>query len=207
MSNLTWPLSGGTSQYVFIGVWASRPSASAYSLGTKIFVTDIGPAGSEWVSDGSNWLPHNGHVLLARSGAAASVTGTASETALATIAIPAGLMGTDGQLRVRALFTGTNSANAKTMRVRFGGISGTEYYGAAVTTTPQLQGTWFIANRGAANSQIGFVSTSTGFGNSSDANVTSSVDTSADTTLVISAQLANSGETYTLASYSVELLR
>lgn len=207
MSNLTWPLSGGTSQYVFIGVWASRPSASAYSLGTKIFVTDIGPAGSEWVSDGSNWLPVNGSVLLARSAVAASVTGTLSETALATVTIKAGVMGTNGQLRITTLWSHTNSANTKTERVRLGGIGGTAFLEVNATTTDSGQLMTMIRNRNSASSQVGADRGSSGLGLLAGAIATASLDTAAAQDIAITGQLVTAAESITLESYSVELLQ
>src|SRR5213079_2421852 len=52
--------------------------------------------------------------VLAQSAVAASVTGTLTETVLATIAIPAGAMGVNGAIRVTALWSYTNSADTKT---------------------------------------------------------------------------------------------
>lgn len=184
--------------------WAAKPASA--QAGVKIRISDIGPASSEWISDGTNWLPVNGHVLIARSGAAAALTGTVTETALATITIPAAAMGTNGQVRVRAFFSNNNSANNKTMRIKFGGLAGTAYRISVNSTnlTQQLNAT--ISNANSASAQTGF-GTAGSDGASSSAPITSSVNTASDTTVVISAQLANSGDTCTLESYSVELLR
>lgn len=47
------------------GVWAHRPNAASVAPGAKIIATDIGVGGySEWFSDGKNWRPLNGNVLL-----------------------------------------------------------------------------------------------------------------------------------------------
>lgn len=144
--------------------------------------------------------------LLAASAVASSHTGDTNETALATITIPAGAMGLNGWLRVEATFSYTNSANAKTLRVRLGGISGTSHFARSPTTTAGLRLLWVIANRGAANSQVGWQSGSNSFDTTSGAITTSAIDTSAATTLVITGLLANSGETIRLESYAVELL-
>lgn len=185
--------------------WATRP-ASAQS-GVKIRITDIGPAGSEWVSDGSSWLPVNGYVLLARSGTGVSVTGTTNETALATITIPASAMGTNGQLRVTALYSNNHSGNNKTHRIRFGGAAGTVYTSQANTTNLSYQIQVMVRNRNVANSQVGFAAVGATFGVASGANATSSVNTAAETTVVISSQLAHGPDSATLESYTVELLR
>jgi hypothetical protein len=141
--------------------------------------------------------------VLAASAAPVSHTGDALETALATIAIPAGAMGPNGQLRVTTQWSYTNSANNKTLRVRFGGTSGTSYLAQTSTATASAVFQNRMANRGAANSQVG--NSNTAFGASAAAIVTSAVDTDAAVNLVLAAQLANAGENVTLESYLIEL--
>ena len=49
--------------YVFIGLYANLPAASACKVGDLALVTDIGSAGSIWVSDGTTrWYPLGGMV-------------------------------------------------------------------------------------------------------------------------------------------------
>ena len=47
--------------------WANIPAATAYPAGTQWRVTDIGSAGSIWVTDGTRWYPQNGNVTLLSS--------------------------------------------------------------------------------------------------------------------------------------------
>jgi len=141
--------------------------------------------------------------VLAASAVAAAHTGDTLETPLATIAIPAGAMGPNGQLRVTTQWSYTNSANGKTLRVRFGGGAGTSYLAQAVAATASAQFQNRIGNRGAANSQVG--NSNTAFGTTTAGVVTSAVDTSAGVNLVITGQVANTAETVTLESYLVEL--
>lgn len=146
--------------------------------------------------------------VLAASAVAASVTGTTTETPLATITLPGGAMGANGVLRITSLWSYTNSANTKNLRLRLGGsgISGTTLMNSGVTTTAvnMLQRT--IQNRNAQNAQVAGASV---FGNSFGAYanlpVTASEDTSVDQPIVLSGQLANTGETVTLESYVVEV--
>lgn len=145
-------------------------------------------------------------ILLGASGVPASVTGTASETQLASIAIPAGVMGVAGGLRIGVIFSFTNSGNNKTARVRFGGSGGAAYLSSTVTTTEIGRYQTEVWNDGAANSQKGWPS-STSFGLLGISIGSGAVDTSAATTVYISGQLANTGETITLLRYSVELLQ
>lgn len=143
--------------------------------------------------------------ILAQSSVGVSCGADTSEDTLATVTVPAGAMGANGRLRVTTFWTVTNSGNNKTLRVRFGGVSGTIYMGTTVTTIATSQAQHHICNRNAANSQFGSASSGVGPGSSSGAIVTSAVDTSAETTIVIAGQKASSGEVLTLEGYLVEL--
>jgi hypothetical protein len=146
------------------------------------------------------------HVLDA-SAEAVSHTGDTSETALATIQVPASLMGANGILRVTTLWSITNSANNKTLRARLGGISGTQYLAVTLTTQATYRDQRQIANRNSLASQVGMSNTVLGgFGSSATALSTSSLDTAANQDLVITGQLAAAGETITLEAYLVEVL-
>lgn len=145
--------------------------------------------------------------VLAQSSVAVAIPNSAltTEQTYVTVTVPAGAMGANGLLRITTVWTYTNSANNKTMRVRFGGTSGTQYTSATSTTTASLRTQCQIGNRNATNSQVGGSIVSAGFGTSTGANQTSAVDTAASVDLVISGQTASAGETLTLESYMVEL--
>lgn len=193
----------GVPQYA----WASKPAAAAAS-GLIIQVADVGIGGSLWISDGTSWVPLH-QVTLGRGAAASnSVTGTANETALATVNVPAGAMGLSGSLRIRTLWSFTGSTNTKTFRGRFSGIGGTAFLSNATATAANVSftGETHIRNRGVANSQVAASSTTWGGdGFLNAAVVPASVDTTAATSVVITGQLANTGETITLEAYEVVL--
>jgi hypothetical protein len=112
-------------------------------------------------------------------------------------------MGPNGMLRITSLWSHTNSANSKTPRVEF---AGTQFYGGSFTTVATSRMSRTIANRNAANSQVGGPASGTfNWGSTTAAVTTSSINTSIDQDLVFSGQLANSGETIALESYLVEL--
>ncbi len=144
--------------------------------------------------------------VLAASAVAASVTGSTSKTALATINIPAGAMGANGRLRVTTHFAITASANTKTLSFE---LAGTAFYsraeaGATVATYRDQRE---IANRNSESSQVSWRATSIGgFGGGTAATTTGAVNTASAQQLIIYGQLANAGETITLESYLVELL-
>jgi len=141
-----------------------------------------------------------------QSGVAVPLTGTTSETALVSVTIPAGSLGANGSIRITALLSYTNSANNKTIRVRFGDtLSGTVFAQSTLTTTTATRLTLTIHNRNSAASQIGGLVNGS-LGGTASANITGAIDTTASQTLTISGQLASSGENITLESYVVETL-
>jgi hypothetical protein len=144
--------------------------------------------------------------ILGASAVAVSGPADTNENILATITIPAGAMGPNGRLRIHTLWTVNNNANVKAARVRLGGIGGTDFLGANIASTLSMQSQVMIANRNAANSQVGFAVTTTSFALVNATNVTAAIDTSAATTLVITAAKATAGDTMTLESYLVELI-
>lgn len=146
--------------------------------------------------------------VLGSSGTPVSVTGNTNETQLASIKVPANSMGPNGRLRITTLWSWTNSANNKVTRVRLGGAAGTVFGERTATTTASMQGLTQIVNNGAANAQKGrpIGSLFAPYGDSAGVILTSAIDTTVDTTVYISGQLANSGETITLEAYTVELI-
>lgn len=149
-------------------------------------------------------------MILAQSWEAVSAPADTNENILATITVPAGSMGANGMLRLVAFWAMTNSANAKTMRVRFGGVGGAAYeiLPSVVNIDTARTNVW-IANKNAANSQRGHgASQIPAFSQPTGAvAVVTSIDTTAATTLVLTAQKTLAGETATLEGYSVELIK
>jgi hypothetical protein len=143
--------------------------------------------------------------ILGSSATASPVTGTTTETQLASITIPANAMGANGCIRVTTTWSYPNSANSKTFRIRFGGSGGPAFLGNVVTTTQSSHQMTDICNNNATNVQKGATQTNS-FGASGSTLGAGSVDTTAATTLYISGQLANSTETLTLERYLVELI-
>jgi hypothetical protein len=152
--------------------------------------------------------------ILGQSGTAIAHTGTTAQTALATVVVPAGCMGIGGRLRVTTIAQYTNSANLKTFNVYFGaasaGTGGTIYVGTTFTTSGGFKDQREIYNRGTVSSQVGVANgfmTAAGFGTHAGLSATSSVNTANAAEVHFTTTLASSGETFTLESYSVELLR
>jgi len=147
--------------------------------------------------------------VLGASAVAVPLTGDTTETALATVVIPAGAMGANGALRVTTHSSHTNNANSKVLRYKLGsaGIAGTAMAVITVTTTASQVQQRIIQNRNSASSQVTApLSATSPYGISTSALATAAVDTSAEQNLVITGDLADAADTFTLESYLVEVL-
>lgn len=136
----------------------------------------------------------------------------ANETQLVAVTIPANTLGANGFIRVTGMWSYTNSATTKTMRVRFGasgaGTGGTGYHSQSATTTASQMQQTIIGNRNATNSQVGPTSAGTGgWSTSATAFVTSAVDTTAAAEVHFGCLFggAASAQTITLEGYVVEV--
>lgn len=170
----------------------------------KLYVTVAGAAGSTSPAGAPGFA-----TVLAQSFVAASGAADTNENALATITVPANTLGANGGVRVHTFWTFTNNANNKIIRVRFGGAAGTAYIGSVLASRSSAMAVTVINNRNATNSQAGnsLGTDSSGGALSGGAIVTSSVDTTASTTIVISGQKATGTDTLTLEGYLVEVIK
>lgn len=176
-------------------------------LNAKVMVDENGVAvGPYFASIGgvNRAIPY----VLAQSASPVSGAADTAENTLATITVPANAMGPNGSLRIWTSWTFTNGADDKIIRARFSGAAGTIYTTNTLTTTLSTRTVFEISNRNATNSQVGSCSSSaSAFGaNSANALVTSTVDTTAATTIVITGQKETGGDTLTLERYLVEVL-
>jgi hypothetical protein len=149
--------------------------------------------------------PVFGFSLLAKSGTSAAVTGTAAETVLATISIPANTIGPNGQMKINAYWTTTSSANNKTIRVRLGGLSGSVIFSAVPTTVANVWSSTILNDANSTSSQ--FMISEVARGTDSlvaTVSATSAVDMTSSQSLVITGQLSTTSETITLNGYTVE---
>jgi len=139
--------------------------------------------------------------VIAKSAASLSGAADTNENTLVTVALPA--LGANDSVRVTMVWTLTNNGNAKTIRVDLGG---TDFYSNSFASTALVRVQTEIHNRNATNSQVGHT-ISAGFGTSSGAISTGTVDTSQARSLTITCQKATDTDTMTLEYYVVELMR
>lgn len=166
------------------------------AIGARYEVLRAGASDPEW---SGVWMPIG-------FGRVAAHTGTTAETALATVSVPAGVLGTTGGIRVTVIASANNDASAKTLRVRFGGLAGTAYMTATLTNNAIHKSQVEIWNDGSAAAQVGGPADAS-FGHAStSAGVTSSVNTASAADVVVSAELADAADNIRVLSYLVEVL-
>lgn len=147
--------------------------------------------------------------ILAQSWVAVNTPVDTTEDTLATVTIPANTLRANDSMYITTLWTCTNNANVKTMRIRYSGIGGTIYRSVALTSAAALFDITLIANTNSTSAQTG--------GETASANgvyqiigtlpPTSTENTTATTTLVFTGQKATAGDVLTLVGYIVQVMK
>lgn len=182
--------------------WAQAAALTGNIAGDTVEVSDLGYAVFAW--NGSLWRPRS-PVLLGASAVAMALTGTTSEAVMATVPVPAGAMGLNGGLKVEAIWGITNSANAKVMRTRLGGLAGTSLGSTSLTANASYAESRIIRNRNSASAQVSYLGTG-GTGSTTAAIGVASINSAVAQDLVLTGAPANAADSITLQSYEVWLL-
>lgn len=137
--------------------------------------------------------------VLASSAVAVSCASTAVDEVLASFTIAAGVMGVNSILQIEPLWTYTNSANNKILKVKVGGST---VYSATRTTTVKEAPLIVLANRNSLSSQIqpydnNYVTAGSG------APATYTIDFSVAVDVEITGQRANGADTLKLEYFRV----
>ena len=180
--------------------WANKPSVAPN--GQIICVTDVGENGSLWRGNGTNWVRLNPIKVFSLS-APVSLTGSTSVVTLATITIPAGLMGANGKLKIYPLWATTNNANAKTLRLNLGGMLCSTMVSQSI---PNNSGLLIIRNINSESVQKCSSGLVAGIGSSFGSIAVLTIDTTAATTITITGQLAVGTDTLTLEDLFIEVV-
>ncbi len=129
-----------------------------------------------------------------------SVTGTTTETTLATFTIPANAMGANGFVEIQFAPTWTNSANAKIINIRLNGVM---FWFAQQTTNSGLRAVVTVFNTNSATAQIGPAQTPNGLGVITAPSPTiGAINTAADVAVTITGTLASAADTISLQAAS-----
>lgn len=180
--------------------WANKPSVAP--SGQIICVTNVGENGSLWRGNGTKWVRLNPIKVFSLS-APVSLTGSTSVVTLATITIPAGLLGANGKLKIYPLWSTTNNSNVKTLRANIGGLLCTTMTSQSVPNNSGLVIIRNINSEAVQKCSSGLVA---GIGSSLGSIASPTVDTSAATTITITGQLAVGTDTLTLEDLFVEVV-
>ena len=181
--------------------WENKPSVAP--LGQIICVTDIGENGSLWRGNGTRWVRmHN--IRYYDLSAPVVLTGTTTATTLATITIPAGLIGANGKVKFYPLWSNTNNANAKTLRVVLN--SWTIVYTATIVNSVHNSGLLILRNFNSETAQRMSSGMVAGLGSTTGSIAAPTIDTTVPVTVTVSGQLANSADTMTLEDLFIEVV-
>lgn len=179
--------------------FANLPLPGSLPSGVFAVVSDLG--NSLWYNTGTSWILTNNYIILAQSSAISSVTGTLVKTNLISYTLPGNVLGANGCLRISGIFSMTSSANIKNIGVSFGGTDILTYNR---TLTDNQNFCLMLKNRSATNAQIVQRSLELDY---SGALPVSAVDTAANVTISLWGQLSNVGETISVETYTIELLK
>jgi len=147
------------------------------------------------------------YVLSTSAVPSTTLTGSTSETVLATIPVPANAMGANGRLEIEAVwgFSSGGAPGTRTVRHRLGGNSIHTQVCSNSTQTYSLEAGIF--NRNSASSQVcRNTATAGGWGSSSSAVQTFTIDTTTSQNITLTCQLADVGDSAILHSYCVKLI-
>jgi hypothetical protein len=146
--------------------------------------------------------------IIHKSAVTAGHTGDTNETIVRTITIDAGSMGANGQIHGQFwIAAAANNGNIKTVRVRWGGISGTVVSQHVLTSLVSRNFLFSVMNQNNASAQLlGMpITTAGGLGTSTGSMPTATLDTTAAVDLVVTVELADSSDTVNLRAGIVEL--
>ncbi|MBX9769121.1 MAG: hypothetical protein K2X47_17730, partial [Bdellovibrionales bacterium] len=161
-----------------------------------------------------SWKPFNGIAVICNSGTASSTTTSSTETNHAICTIPAGIMGTNGRLKIEYLYKFTGTSGTKTPAVRFSATSGDTAGGMVVgnsttnATTLAFRDHREFWNSNSTSAQIAFPSASTGFGNTNTSPPTGAIDTANASYVNFNCSCANNAtDTCQILAYTVTLIQ
>lgn len=160
-----------------------------------------------------NYGGYNLEKIIAQSGtASANLTGSTSETNLAIVTIPAGVMSANARLKIEVLLLFTGTAGTKTFRLRHsttsGDVSGGTNYSqvAAVAASLSASITANIWNTNSTSAQVGYAPASLTVGTSTLTVVTGALATTNISYLNLNGVLGNSGDAMQIVGYTVTLI-
>lgn len=184
--------------------WASLPAAST-AAGMIYNVTNVAISNRLMQSNGTLWLPLNGHMLLDQSGVPVALTGSTARTTLSNTTVKGGLLGTGGIIAITFSGSCSTGANTKIFNLNFG--SSQNAFSLSQTTATNQQAKFYLRANNSTSALSCFNNTSLAspYGATSTSVNTLAVNTTIDNVLSITGTLASGSDTITLLSYTIEV--
>ena len=180
--------------------WANKPSVAP--SGQIICVTDVGENGSLWRGNGTAWIKLSGFKYY-QSVTPFTLTGTTSETVMATFTLKGGILGANGSMKIWPVFTkGTGTTN-RTIKVNLNGV---QCFGSLFATTSSYNALIIVRNQNSESSQKTSGNFATGGLGGGSSNLNTTENTANDVTVTITGTLANAAEPLTLDGFFVEVV-
>ncbi len=133
-----------------------------------------------------------------------SYVGGTTEVVLASVTVPGGSLGPNGQLRFDCLLNWFNSANTKTLNIK---LAGQQIGGFSPTTSASGGARYSMRNRGTNRQVVGFPNGSYDWVTArSGSTYTLTVDTTVDQVFTITGVLQSLAEWFIIEGYTVEVL-
>lgn len=200
-------LVSGYGKLVHSSTWGVRPLANL-SVGDRAYMTDVGQGGSEWVWDGTYWIPAAPVVLFRAAGTVAAplatLTGVTSGTFATPGNVPAGMFIKPGmKLSAEARFR--RSTAAATGAILAAAVGGSHLSNNAIANavgqTAKLMGDMLLVTASTQTiDQFQSLNTST-----LNAIIDASVNFNNAQSFTLTLSGANASDSFTLLSYSLTI--
>lgn len=181
--------------------WANKPAVAP--LGQIICVTDVGENGSLFRGNGTKWVRIHA-IRYYDASATVEVTGTTSEATMLTIPVKGGVVGSRGKIILYPLFTITNNANNKILRVKLNSTIAQAYNAVSVPNNTSIIiirnfNSESVQKTGLSSAAVSLIA------NAASTIVETTIDTSVDFNLVLTVALSNAADSVKLESLFVEI--
>jgi hypothetical protein len=188
--------------YLPTGMVSGRAAGWHYGVGASTTTIQLK---NDFVADGATFTPYISTVTANSVGTTTPVAQTtAADIQIFGVVMPGGSLGRNGQVRVTIGMSATSNANAKPVKFF---LDASSYAGGAISLANNgavnlVRG---FANRGSLSSQVSMASSSIGsFG--AAGTVFTTVDTSVDKSLKVTAQLAVGTDNIVMETFLIEMM-
>jgi len=182
------------------GIWLHFPAGAVYSGSAAGFYwtvmsnTTTGTVYNSTFTPGTSAFCSTGTTTAVVDAGPGAYTSSTSEIDMAYFTIPANTMGPNGWAELSNIHVNNNSGNNKTHQVRYSGTGSTIVYQVILTTGPEHQSNVIIRNQNATNKNLVFGISNTPYTAGAGTPGRLTVNTTADTNLVVTGTKANAGD-------------